>query len=239
MAVRRWAPRRRRWCCSARSTATAPSRPSMASSTICRRRATPAMAWSPSTPAPGGATRSPPRWSTRSPTCSPAGVWVRRCPPGSTRESPSTSPPRRSARQGRSTPGTSAARSSTGRPHRLLRPPGLGSPAGGGPHRQALLPLPELFALDWEGFVRNDRLELNYAAAGFFWRYVLEGDHGALAPRPRAFLAGIAQGGPVDAYRCGPVGDDLGGSRGRLCGLGGGACRGGGRPAGLAAQVIG
>ena len=65
---------------------------------------------------------------------------------------------------------------------------------------QALLPLPKLFALDWEGFVRNDRLELNYTAAGMFWRYLLEGDNGALAPRARAFLAGIAQGGPVDAY---------------------------------------
>ena len=51
-----------------------------------------------------------------------------------------------------------------------------------------------------EGFVRNDRLELNYTAAGMFWRYLLEGDNGALAPRARAFLAGIAQGGPVDAY---------------------------------------
>ena len=64
----------------------------------------------------------------------------------------------------------------------------------------SLLPLPKLFALDWEAFVRTDRLELHYAAAGLFWRYLLDGEDGALAPRARAFLAAVAQGGPVDPY---------------------------------------
>jgi hypothetical protein len=64
---------------------------------------------------------------------------------------------------------------------------------------RALPPLPRLFALDWEAFVRSDRLDLHYAAAGFFWRYLLDGEEGALAAPARAYLAATADGGPADA----------------------------------------
>jgi hypothetical protein len=64
---------------------------------------------------------------------------------------------------------------------------------------RALPPLPRLFALDWEAFVRSDRLDLHYAAAGFFWRYLLQGEGGALAGPARAYLASTADGGAADA----------------------------------------
>ena len=64
---------------------------------------------------------------------------------------------------------------------------------------KSLTPLPQLFALDWSGFVRSDRLDLHYAAAGFFWRYVLDPGDPALAAAARGFLADVSQGDRVDA----------------------------------------
>ena len=54
-----------------------------------------------------------------------------------------------------------------------------------------------LVALDWESFVRSEDRPLHYAMAGFFVRYLIEGEGGALAPAFRRFLAGVAAGGDV------------------------------------------
>lgn len=57
--------------------------------------------------------------------------------------------------------------------------------------------LEELVDLSWDGFVRSERRDLHYATAGFFVRYLVESEGGALAPAFRRFLAGVADGGPA------------------------------------------
>jgi hypothetical protein len=57
--------------------------------------------------------------------------------------------------------------------------------------------LEELVDLSWDGFVRSERRDLHYATAGFFVRYLVEGEDGTLAPAFRRFLAGVADGGPA------------------------------------------
>lgn len=52
----------------------------------------------------------------------------------------------------------------------------------------------ELVDLEWNDFVRDGRRDLNYAHAGFFVRYLVEGEDGALAPGFRRFLDGVAAG---------------------------------------------
>lgn len=52
----------------------------------------------------------------------------------------------------------------------------------------------ELVAMDWDRFVRDDRRDLNYAHAGYFVRYLVEGEDGALAPGFRRFLDRVAGG---------------------------------------------
>ena len=55
--------------------------------------------------------------------------------------------------------------------------------------------LQELVALDWDRFVRDGgRRDLNYAHAGFFVRYLVEGEDGDLAPGFRRFLDRVAGG---------------------------------------------
>jgi hypothetical protein len=63
--------------------------------------------------------------------------------------------------------------------------------------REELRPLPELLALDWDGFVRPDG-DLNYAHAAFWVRYLLAGEGGALAPGFQAFLDAVAAGSPPE-----------------------------------------
>ena len=60
-----------------------------------------------------------------------------------------------------------------------------------------LRPLPQLLALDWDEFVRQDGA-LNYAQSSFFIRYLLEGEQGALAPGFRAFLREVSNGAPPE-----------------------------------------
>lgn len=57
--------------------------------------------------------------------------------------------------------------------------------------------LSELVALDWFAFVRGEDLSLNYAQAGLFIRYLVDGEDGALRPAFHRFLAGVAEGRPV------------------------------------------
>lgn len=64
--------------------------------------------------------------------------------------------------------------------------------------RGELGPLDRLLALDWEGFVVSERIELHYAAAGFFFRYLLDPVSG-LGDDTRGFFAAVAAGGPADA----------------------------------------
>lgn len=58
-----------------------------------------------------------------------------------------------------------------------------------------LRPLPQLLALDWDEFVRQNG-ELNYAQSSFFIRYLLQGEQGALAPGFRAYLREVSEGRP-------------------------------------------
>jgi hypothetical protein len=58
-------------------------------------------------------------------------------------------------------------------------------------------PLPELLAMDWDDFVRQDPT-LTYAESAFWVRYLLDGEGGALAPGFRGFLSSIAGGGSRD-----------------------------------------
>ena len=60
-----------------------------------------------------------------------------------------------------------------------------------------LISLSRLVALDWESFVRSPRRDEHYWLAGFFVRYLLAGERGALAPRFRGYLAAVAAGGPA------------------------------------------
>ena len=61
-----------------------------------------------------------------------------------------------------------------------------------------LRPLPQLMALDWDEFVRQNG-ELSYAQSSFFIRYLLQGEQGALAPGFRAFLQEVSNGSPPEA----------------------------------------
>ena len=60
-----------------------------------------------------------------------------------------------------------------------------------------LRPLPQLLALDWSEFVRQNG-ELNYAQSSFFVRYLLQGEQGALAPGFQAFLRDVSEGKPPE-----------------------------------------
>lgn len=60
-----------------------------------------------------------------------------------------------------------------------------------------LRPLPQLLALDWGEFVRQNS-ELNYAQSSFFVRYLIQGEQGALAPGFRAFLQEVSNGKPPE-----------------------------------------
>jgi hypothetical protein len=73
--------------------------------------------------------------------------------------------------------------------------------------------LEELVELSWDGFVRSERRDLHYAHAGFFIRYLVDGEDGELAPGFRRFLDRVADGGPAtgEALR-----DELGWSWERL-----------------------
>jgi len=57
--------------------------------------------------------------------------------------------------------------------------------------------LEELTALDWERFVRSESRGLHYAHAGFFIRYLIEGEEGKRAAAFRRFLGGVATGAPA------------------------------------------
>lgn len=59
------------------------------------------------------------------------------------------------------------------------------------------LPLPELFRLSWEEFVRPPASELHYAESAFLVRYLVEGEGGGLAPGFHSFLAAVSEGGPA------------------------------------------
>ncbi len=56
--------------------------------------------------------------------------------------------------------------------------------------------LPELISTDWEGFVHSPKIQLHYAAAAFWVRYLVEGEDGRHAAGFRAFLAAVAAGEP-------------------------------------------
>ncbi len=62
-----------------------------------------------------------------------------------------------------------------------------------------LPPAPELIGTDWESFVRAPDIQLNYAAAAFWVRFLIDGDGGRHAAGFRAFLAAVAGGEPPDA----------------------------------------
>lgn len=57
--------------------------------------------------------------------------------------------------------------------------------------------LADLVELDWFGFVRSDDLALHYAHAGFFIRYLVDGEDGTLRPAFHRFLRRLADGGPA------------------------------------------
>lgn len=57
--------------------------------------------------------------------------------------------------------------------------------------------LEEWLRLDWEEFVRGDAA-LNYALAGWFVHYLLEGESRSMASRFRDFLAAVAEGAPPE-----------------------------------------
>lgn len=61
-----------------------------------------------------------------------------------------------------------------------------------------LPPLSRLVALDWEGFVRSPRRDVHYPLAGFFVRFLLAGEGGALREPFRGYLAAVAAGEPVE-----------------------------------------
>lgn len=59
--------------------------------------------------------------------------------------------------------------------------------------------MPAVLALmqaDWEGFVRTPQVELHYAAAAFWIRYLVEGENGRYAADFHAFLDAVATGEP-------------------------------------------
>ena len=61
--------------------------------------------------------------------------------------------------------------------------------------RDGSLPnMPELISSDWQSFVRTPEIQLHYAAAAFWIRYLLEGEDGRRANAFRAFLAVVAVG---------------------------------------------
>ncbi len=57
----------------------------------------------------------------------------------------------------------------------------------------------ELIGTDWESFVRAPEIQLNYATAAFWVRFLIDGDGGRHAAGFRAFLAAVAGGEPPDA----------------------------------------
>ncbi len=59
--------------------------------------------------------------------------------------------------------------------------------------------VPDLMSVEWESFVRTPKIQLHYAAASFWIRYLLEGEGGRHAPGLRAFLAAVAAGEPPAA----------------------------------------
>ncbi len=66
--------------------------------------------------------------------------------------------------------------------------------------RRGELPeMPELISSDWEGFVRSPKIQLHYAAASFWIRYLVEGEGGRHSAGFRAFLAAVAAGEPPTA----------------------------------------
>ncbi len=66
--------------------------------------------------------------------------------------------------------------------------------------RRGELPrMPELIDTDWEGFVRSPEIQLHYAAAAFWIRYLIEAEGGRHAAGFRAFLAAVAAGEPPTA----------------------------------------
>jgi hypothetical protein len=58
--------------------------------------------------------------------------------------------------------------------------------------------LSRLTALDWEGFVLPARRDVHYPLAGFFVRFLLAGEGGALREPFRDFLASVAAGESAD-----------------------------------------
>ncbi len=61
--------------------------------------------------------------------------------------------------------------------------------------RDGSLPeMPELISSDWESFVRSPKIQLHYAAAAFWVRYLLQGEDGRRAGAFRAFLGAVADG---------------------------------------------
>jgi hypothetical protein len=60
------------------------------------------------------------------------------------------------------------------------------------------LSLAELTALDWDEFVRSDRINVHYAISSFFVRYLLQAEGGRLAVPFRAFLEDVAAGLPAE-----------------------------------------
>ncbi len=59
--------------------------------------------------------------------------------------------------------------------------------------------VPDLMSADWEDFVRSPKIQLHYAAAAFWIRYLVEGEGGRHAAGWRAFLGAVAAGEPPAA----------------------------------------
>lgn len=59
--------------------------------------------------------------------------------------------------------------------------------------------IPELLALPWEDFVRDDSITMHYDASAFWIRYLLEAEGGRRASGFQAFLASVAEGAPPSA----------------------------------------
>ncbi len=63
--------------------------------------------------------------------------------------------------------------------------------------REGALPaVPDLMSSDWDRFVNTPKIQLHYAAAAFWIRYLIEGEDGRHAAGFRVFLSAVAAGEP-------------------------------------------
>ncbi|MEM7585337.1 MAG: hypothetical protein AAF560_18250 [Acidobacteriota bacterium] len=56
--------------------------------------------------------------------------------------------------------------------------------------------VPTLMSTDWNDFVRSPNVQIHYAAAGFWVRYLIDGEGGRHRAAFRAFLDAVAEGAP-------------------------------------------